>query len=371
MNENEIENYDNSDEKKTISNTLDLSSVGVGVIHCVSKYLGTETHSETNKKVTKNHSSSGANKKEIKSRDFARAKNRLREFSEKAVKELELEKVRTEAGPFGIFDHKVTGSELNRSIETIQEHFIAVNKTNTKVFEEFREVYNALDALDKDYMKSIIANVKSIEKTSNDVRTQQSILKQHNEKLANQQGELDVHQDEIKESVANISKIVAALNMFKEKLEGYRHIGDIDEIWDDFKIIKKDLQIHTNKLDKLTQTDDRMFESISANTHNINILNEYKEKLSGISHLKDVDSIWQDVEKHTYQFTECEKKDEELTVAIQKNKDEADKSVADVVQSTNSVFESLTKKIKYAYWIAGGSAGLAIIELILILTKVI
>lgn len=46
-------------------------------------------------------------------------------------------------------------------------------------------IYNALDALDRDYIASIIANVKAIEKTSNDVRVQQGTLKQHHEKLAN------------------------------------------------------------------------------------------------------------------------------------------------------------------------------------------
>lgn len=74
--------------------------------------------------------------------------------------------------------------------------------------------------LDKDCITSIVANVKAIEKTSNDVRVQQETLKQHNEKLANQQSELDVHQVEIEKNVENISKIVAALRVFKEKLEG-------------------------------------------------------------------------------------------------------------------------------------------------------
>lgn len=46
-------------------------------------------------------------------------------------------------------------------------------------------------------------------------------------------------------------------------------------------------------------------------------------------------------------------------------------NIADAVQTPNVVVEALTKKVKYAYWIAGGSAGIAIIELILLLMKVI
>ena len=55
----------------------------------------------------------------------------------------------------------------------------------------------------KDYITSIVANVKAIEKTSNDVRVQQETLKQHNEKLANQQNKLDAHQVKIEKNVAN------------------------------------------------------------------------------------------------------------------------------------------------------------------------
>ena len=99
-------------------------------------------------------------------------------------------------------------------------------------------------------------------------------------------------------------------------------------------------------------------------------LKEYKNKLGGIFHLDDVDSIWKDVGEHTSQLIECENRDENLTATIQKNKDEIDKNIADAVHTTNVAIELLTKKVKYAYWIAGGSAELAIIELILLVMKV-
>lgn len=55
---------------------------------------------------------------------------------------------------------------------------------------------------------------------------------------------------------------------------------------------------------------------------------------------------------------------------IQKNKENVDGKILNIIHTNNANIESLTKKIKYAYWIAGGSAGLAIIELILLLVKV-
>ena len=504
------------------------------------------------------------NEIDIKRHSFDLAKNRLKEFSEKTEAELEIDKVRTDGGFLGLGDHKVTGSELNGRLEAIQKHFIAVNTTNNKVIKEFREIYNALDVLDKDYITSIVANVKAIEKTSNDVRMQQGTLKQHNEKLANQQSKLDAHQDEIEKNVANISKIVTALKVFKEKLEGYNHLTDIDKIWNDCKTIQNEIRVvsdsitkvskkatediataknknkalsdqvnrdiltlrneaksfkeffsdlsekleytanlldtqipviqetasftenlkasahindvdfmwddldicktnierisgniqahqneldtlattssehkeaiaslcknlataeeyavdsrnlitelavfreevsalnhlmevdkiwkqteehqirinqveqegksHTDKLNELEQADGKMRESIDSNSHDISILKEYMGKLSGISHLDDVDIIWKDVEEHTAKILKCERRDEDLTVTIQKNKEEVNENIAEAVQTANAAIESLTKKVKYAYWIAGGSVGLSIIELILLLMKVI
>lgn len=555
---------------------------------------------------------------DIKRHSFDLAKKRLKEFSEKKEAELEIDKVRTDGGFLGLGDHKVTGYELNERLETIQEHFIAVNTINNKVIKEFREVYHALDVLDKDYIKSIVANVKAIEKTSNDVRVQQRVLKQHNEKLANQQSKLDAHQEEIEKSVANISKIVTVLKSFKEQLESYKHLTDIDKIWNDCKTIQNEIRVtsdsiakfskkatediatannknkslsdqvngdilnlrneaksfkeffsdlseklestvslldnqipviqetasfiehlktvahiddvdsmwddinkaeenfgiienslqnmevdilkmqkhleeidsfvavlngythlqdidnmwddldicktnieringniqtqqsaldnlattseehtesvatlfknlavaeeyavdsrnlitkletfraevsalnhlmevdeiwkqtedhqirisrvekegksHADKLNGLEQADSKMSERIDSNAHDISLLKEYKNKLSSISHLDDVDDIWKEVEEHTSKLVECEKRDEELAATIQKNKEEANENIMEAVQTANAAIEILTKKVKYAYWIAGGSAGLALIELILLLMKVI
>ena len=124
-------------------------------------------------------------------------------------------------------------------------------------------------------------------------------------------------------------------------------------------------------MNELVQANDRICKSIDSNARDVNILKEYKNKLGQFSHLEDVDSIWRSVEEHTSQLTESEKKDAELAAAIQHNKEEVDKKIADTLQTADTAVEFITKKVKCAYWIAGGSAGLAILEFILLLTKVI
>ncbi|HEM3527392.1 hypothetical protein [Streptococcus suis] len=254
------------------------------------------------------------NEIEIKSHSFDLAKNRLKEFLENTEAELEIKKVRTSGDFLGLGDHMVTGYELNQRLEMIQKHFITVNTTSNMVIKEFREVYNALDVLDKDYISSIIANVKAIEKTSNDIRSQQGVLKQHNEKLINQQNKLDAHQMELEKSVESISKIISVLKVFKEKLESYEHLTDIDTLWKH----KDEQQMQICQIEQKCM--------------------EQAEQLNNL-----------------------------IQEVIQKNKDEVNKQIAGATQTTNVAIENLTTKIKYSYWIAGGSACLAIIELILLL----
>ena len=388
----------------------------------------------------------------IKQHSFEIAKNRLKEFSEKTETKLELKGVDTD-GFFPFSDHRVTGQELNTRLANIQNHFATINDTSNKIIKEFREVYNALDVLDKDYITSIIANVKAIEKTSNDVRVQQNILKQHNEKLENQQNKLDIHQVEINKSVESISKIVSALKIFKDKLEEYRHLNDIDQIWRDienhssmlaenkrkeeqFLINLKTIEIANNDIRKQQDTLKKEKEKlekqyIKLDTHqsetdkNITILKTFKDKLDKYEHLNDIDQIWKDIKnfssilneskKREEQFfinlkaikeindniiiqhnelikehneltkqlseidknmenvsntlDERKKRDEILLSIIQKNKIEVNKYIIDITQRTNDTLLSLTKKVKYTYWLTGSAIGLAIFELILLLKR--
>lgn len=192
--------------------------------------------------------------------------------------------------------------------------------------------------------------------------------------IRNISGEFDSIQKIVSKNQEDINSLLA----FRERLSDFKHLMEVDEIWkqtEDHQVrinrVEQEGKSHADKLNELEQADGKMRESIDSNTYDISVLKEYKDKLSGISHLDDVDSIWKDVEEHTSKLVECERRDEDLAVTIQKNKEEVNENIADAVQTANAAIESLTKKLKYAYWIAGGSAGLAIIELILLLMKVI
>ena len=206
------------------------------------------------------------------------------------------------------------------------------------------------------------------------VRVQQGTLKQHNEKLANQQSKLDAHQAKIEKNVANISKIVTALKVFKEKLEGYKHLTDIDKIWNDCKTIQNEIRVVSDSITKFSKkvTEDittannknkslsdqvnrdiltlhkeaksfkEFFADLSEKLEStanlldsqIPVIKEttsFAEQLKNIAHLDDVDSMWEDINKTRENFVTVENSLQNIEVDIlqmQKHLEEIDSFVA-------------------------------------------
>ena len=99
----------------------------------------------------------------IKTHNFEDAKRRLKEVSEKKIEGFEINIVGTkDKFLFLEGEHKVTGDEFNSRIKAINQH---LTNLHTKTYEnnkEFGEVYNALEALDKDYIAVILTSINAI-----------------------------------------------------------------------------------------------------------------------------------------------------------------------------------------------------------------
>lgn len=405
----------------------------------------------------------------IKTHDFEVAKKGLKEFSQKKAEELEIDTVRTDV-ILGIGKRMVTGYELNSILGAIQQHLIDLNNTNNRTIKEFGQVYSALEALDKDYIQAILISIKATEETSKSIEATQEhikrivddqkktleVLKKFKQKLDNYAhlGDIDKiwsdcqewHKDittlsnsinnatsvgnanakkieglkaalkttdektadlaqRINQQIAQIESITAfnhdidemwesltdahnslmnicndlnaikanaskqqsnieILLKFMDTLSGYEHLKNIDEIW-------SKTEAHSDRLDGLAQQSDNTLELVRANQSHIDELSKYKEELCGIAHLNDVDELWNSNEVHSNQLSELEKQSEEAKNHIQENKKLIDAAIKNAVEKNDTDVQMLTQKIKYAYLLAGGSLGLALIELIVILLKVI
>ena len=139
----------------------------------------------------------------IKTHNFEDAKRRLKEVSEKKIEGFEINIVGTkDKFLFLEGDHKVTGEEFNNRIKAINQH---LTNLHTKTYEnnkEFGEVYNALEALDKDYIAVILTSINAIEEVSKHMREEIDTIKEVQKKILEN---FQKFKQELKMDIAEIS----------------------------------------------------------------------------------------------------------------------------------------------------------------------
>ena len=203
----------------------------------------------------------------INEHDFQEAKSSLQKYVAKNSSELSLPSVPISGGLFNLGDHKVTGYELNNVTNQIQKYFIDINGPQDLI-DEFRQVYNAFEALDKDYISGIVGSIKAAQKVS----------------IAEQKDRAD-----IRNIVTRLDKSVDVLKKFKEDIDKLKHITDVDKAW----------------------------ELLSAQKNVSDSLIAYKNELSNLKHIMDADNVWQDVETLKTGFSELGGKVSEIGTLIQ------------------------------------------------------
>ena len=275
----------------------------------------------------------------IKKHNFQNAINRVKEYSLKKKKDIEIKSVKTiDEGIIFDTDHEVTGYELNEVIKVIQGHLVDINKRNNETVNEFYEIYQAFNYLDTEYVKGILTTVKGLEKTNNDVRIQQEELKKHHKKLADQNNKLEAHQGEIEGIIENINKTIDILKVFKKEIDCLKHLSDIDRLWLDHEQLQdkvnnlsndlsseiKDTQTYKtysmewinnieNKLNSelinngsIKENIDSIYNIINSyqvkfdndikeTQSSIEILNSFKSSLEKLDHLKEIDILWKNL----------------------------------------------------------------------------
>ena len=139
----------------------------------------------------------------IKTHNFEDAKRRLKEVSEKKIEGFKINIVGTkDKFLFLEGDHKVTGDEFNSRIIAINQH---LTNLHTKTYEnnkEFGEVYNALEALDKDYIAVILTSINAIEEVSKHMREEIDTIKEVQKKILEN---FQKFKQELKMDIAEIS----------------------------------------------------------------------------------------------------------------------------------------------------------------------
>lgn len=194
---------------------------------------------------------------------------------------------------------------------------------------------------------------------------------------------------DVKQLIEIQNKNLPSINKFIETLSEYKHLHNIDQLWEEHENSKNSIsslndQLNNNQKELLSQK------------QSINIIEEFKIKVEKLRHIYDIDQLWlksqefssilnattnqiedmnqlakardekiESISKFTETISEYEYLSDidELWIDFQKNKSE-----------TNNLIEenrNLSLKVKNVYFLAAGSLGVTIIHFILNLVGVL
>ncbi|OZQ73875.1 hypothetical protein [Paenibacillus odorifer] len=209
--------------------------------------------------------------------DFNKKKNKLKEFSEKIPKEEILPSVPGSRGPFGLFDYKVTGDDLNRLTQNIQDKMIKQNQVLVRTIKEFNTIYDTFSALDKEYIHGILISLKAAEEA--------------NAKALKGIEGVQTNQNEITQIINQQKQVIQVLKKFKEKIEKIEHLTDVDMIFGNLSTMQSKLKAFETKVEAqdvtladLTDEVKSLLSSLSVFQDDFNYLKQFQvEQFQAVS----------------------------------------------------------------------------------------
>jgi len=316
---------------------------------------------------------------EIQSHEFDEAKKQLKLFAEGVESSVDLQLVATQGGLFKLFEHHVKGEELNKLTNQIKDHLISLNDLQKKAIQEFTQVYQALEALDNDYIQHILISIKAAEEASR--QAQESAEKAKKNSL------------DIKKTIEIQQETIDVLTKFKNQIDKHKHLINIDTIWNDSQKLKKDVESINNKIVKQEDEFEKaikkhknginnlikfkeqaeksnldVLNAIEEQENVINILNQFRHQIDEYEHLKNIDEIWDKVQTNEYKISSLNDGINELDENIREQKisvNEHYEKMDDVNRNHESQIKHLFKKMKISYVLAGCSIAITLIGIAL------
>lgn len=169
------------------------------------------------------------------------------------------------------FRANVKGGDLNELVTALQKTFSDVNSRESNIYDQLDTVFKTVESIHKGSIEGIIVAVKSA------------------------QGAIS----QAEYAIDRIKDTLDILQNFKDQLEdNTEHLRDIDDIWED-----------TQELDKKIREAEELFTNKIKNIeNNIKVLMELKELLDNIDHLNDIDDMYKDLLSICQQFKKEKKR---------------------------------------------------------------
>ena len=272
---------------------------------------------------------------QIRKDKFDLAKKRIHDLANNVPTVEQLPTLETEGGLFGWFDKNVTGAEMNQITRSINNSFIKNNGEIIKLYNQFKEVYNTFDILDKEYIQGILTAVEGA-----DVASQQALSASEEAKEASKEA-LDAQKD-VKRVIEalrlTISKLKEIEELFVENPESFQKIKNIGAIQGELEHHRTDI---SNIFVNLSTISDTIQEAHQVFQKEIDTLQRYSSKLQEFRHLSDIDTIWENVEKHKQEIKELHSSindlNEDINLSIEKIKNNFQSSFLEINQNISTL----------------------------------
>ena len=162
--------------------------------------------------------------------------------------------------------------------------------------------------------------------------------------------------------------MIDELQKYHFQLKKLEHLIEVDSIWEDVNTIKLDLANQIRSIDNLERYTQSSFSKIN---EEILILKEYKFELEQYNHLKDIDEIWENTEKHHRLLDFLDTQLSQTKVDLTNLNSAMTKSFQETHTEINSKSNLYEKRLRIAHWVAGGALFLALLQFVLLMFKVL
>lgn len=284
----------------------------------------------------------------IKTHNFENSKNQIKRFADERFSIPEFETYEESYGLFGMGTTHVTCEEMNKFIDKNASCLMGICERDKEISRQFMNVYNTFEYLDKDYIREIIRAVEDARKAAKEAdkasRQAKEVAKKADE-ASRQAKEVSRAADEASREAKNASRAAGEVSRNAEYIA--KAVGNISE--ENRQAINK----VNDDIGKIWSYCDTMCDGIEVVSDRIDKLEKYQNEMDFI----------QEQEKLLQEDFQGNK---DITSLIQKVID-TEKEFSEYKSQTESIFSKLERKIKYAYFVAGGSLGVTILGLIIII----
>lgn len=233
----------------------------------------------------------------------------------------------------GFFKANVKGENMNDLVTELQKTFSDINTRETKMYDQLDTVFRTVESIHKGSIEGIIVGVKSAQEAISQaeyaietitetlviLQNFKNQLEENTEHLndidviwdATQQLDNDVKELEksLLDKVKKISENVKSLMTLKSNLDKLKHIKDVDTMNKDLFDVRQ----------KFEQEKKKATGRMDAISEEIQQLQQFKDVIEGVEHLKDVDNIYADLSDLQENVAENKKNQKKLISAIQTN----------------------------------------------------